>query len=70
MNVHDFRDFVFDLLAEPLARMDCAGPPECEDQECVEVAKHDTSLCMSGGVIEATIDDRTFRIRIDEHKVV
>lgn len=66
MNVEEFRDLVFDWLAEPMAHMGCSGPPLCKIKGCESKGEHDTGLATFKGVIEATVDDKTFSIRIEE----
>jgi len=63
VNVDDVRELVFEALAEPIARLGCAGPPTCEHSDC-EGGKHDTGLGMFEGVIEVTIDDQEYEIRV------
>ena len=64
MNVDDVRELVFKALAEPIAHLGCAGPPECELEGCTSTGDHDTFLAMRQDVIEVTIDDQEYEIRV------
>lgn len=67
MTLEVFRQFVFDILAEPIAKLACVGPPECQDPECARTDQHyDTSIGTFGGVIEVEINDKTYVIRVEE----
>jgi len=63
VDIDDLRKLIFDRLTDPIACLGCAGPPECE-HECEPGEKHDTFLAMCQGVIEVTIDDQEFEIRV------
>ena len=64
MNNDDLRNLIFDLLSEPIGHMGCAGPPTCGLPGCKSTGEHDTGLSMASGVIEVTIDDQEFEIRV------
>ena len=63
--VEGFRDFLYDLLEEPIGELGCAGPPVCT--MCPGGA-HDTGLGTFSGVIEVTIDDQEYEILVTKAK--
>ena len=64
MDIHALRDFIFERLADPIAELGCAGPPECRFLDCGSKGEHDTGLSMMAGVIEVMIDDQEYEIRV------
>jgi len=70
MDLDAVRELVYEWLSEPVAQMGCAGPPEGTLPDCKSEGKHDTGLGMFSGVIELTIDDKTFTIRVEESEEI
>lgn len=58
-----FKAWLYDLLEEPIGELGCAGPPECST---CPGGVHDTGLGMYSGVIEVTIDDQEYEIRVSK----
>lgn len=56
-----FKAWLYDLLEEPVAELGCAGPPECAT---CPGGVHHTGLGMFQGVIEVTIDDQEYELRV------
>ena len=56
-----FKAWLYDLLEKPVGELGCAGPPECAT---CPGGVHDTGLGMFSGVIEVTIDDHEYEIRV------
>jgi len=64
VNIDDLRSLIFECLSDPIAHLGCAGPPECKQEGCTSTGERDTSLSMRQGVIEVTIDDQEYEIRV------
>jgi hypothetical protein len=64
MNQEQVEQLVFDSLAETLAQLGCAGPPECKMEACDSKGEHETELSMCCGVITVGIDNLEYEVRI------
>jgi hypothetical protein len=61
-----FKDWLYDLLEQPVGELGCAGPPECA---ACPGGVHDTGLGTFSGVIEVMIDDQEYELRVTKkHK--
>jgi hypothetical protein len=43
-----------------------AGPPDCDQEGCESKGEHDTFLDLNQGVIEVTVDDQEFEIKVSK----
>ena len=64
MILEQLEQLVFDSLAETLAKLGCAGPPECKMEGCESRGEHETELSMVNGVITVGIDNLEYEVRI------
>ena len=62
-NFDEVWDFIFDALAEVMACLGCAGPPECK-LDCEPGPKYDTGFGSYSGVMELEIDGHKYEVKV------